>query len=173
MASRRDAYISKTLKCFIFLNLLKKKKKDAKCNNFQRKLKKNFKEILVLKILRLLIALKHSFKSFKGQKALFKPFNVFLMKGGKKKAFFTRGNSSCHAHIHQHYDIYKEQCKQGNIPENHHALPQQIYRQMKADKKVTGAAQQTLDGVLEKLQDMKTYTHDGATYAIAQFVVCN
>src|SRR6266852_1259720 len=79
MASRRDAYISKTLKCLISLNLLKKKKKDAKCNNFQRKLKKNFKEILVLKILRLLIALKHSFKSFKGQKALFKPFDIFLM----------------------------------------------------------------------------------------------
>jgi len=29
-------YISKTLKYFIFLNLLKKKKKGAKCNNFQR-----------------------------------------------------------------------------------------------------------------------------------------
>ncbi len=32
-----------------------------------------------MKILRLLIALKHSFKGFKGQKALFKPFDVFLM----------------------------------------------------------------------------------------------
>src|SRR5713101_8277813 len=71
--------ISKTSKCLISLNLLKKKKKDAKCNNFQRNLKKNFKEILVLKILRLLIALKHSFKGFKGQKALFKPFDIFLM----------------------------------------------------------------------------------------------
>ncbi len=44
---------------------------------------------------------------------------------------------------------------------------------MKADKKVTGAAQQMLDGVLKKPQDMKTYMRDGATYAIAQFVVCN
>ena len=32
-----------------------------------------------MKILRLLIALKHSFKGFKGQKALFKPFDIFLM----------------------------------------------------------------------------------------------
>ena len=32
-----------------------------------------------MKILKLLIALKHSFKGFKGQKALFKPFDVFLM----------------------------------------------------------------------------------------------
>src|SRR5260221_9466705 len=80
-------YISKTSKCLIFLNFLKKKK-GAKCNNFQRNKKKNFKEILVLKILRLLIALKHSFKGFKGQKALFKPFDVFLMYGIY--------NSSCH-----------------------------------------------------------------------------
>src|SRR6266849_995054 len=71
--------IRKTSTCLIFLNFLEKKKKGAKCNNFQRNLKKNFKEILVLKILRLLIALKHSFKSFKGQKALFKPFDIFLM----------------------------------------------------------------------------------------------
>ncbi len=73
-----ENYISKTSKCLISFNLLEKKK-SAICNNFQRNLKKNFKEILVLKILRLLIALKHSFKGFKGQKALFKPFDVFLM----------------------------------------------------------------------------------------------
>jgi len=71
--------ISKTSKCLISLNFLEKKKKRAKCNNFQRNLKTNFKKILVLKILRLLIALKHSFKGFKGQKALFKPFDIFLM----------------------------------------------------------------------------------------------
>src|SRR6266849_4015025 len=70
--------ISKTSKCLISLNFLKKKK-GAKCNNFQRNQKKKFKEILVLKILRLLIALKHSFKGFKGQKALFKPFDIFLI----------------------------------------------------------------------------------------------
>src|SRR5260370_23801718 len=66
-------------KCFISLNLVEKKKKGAKCNNFQRNSKKKFKKILVLKLLRLLIALKHSFKGFKRQKALFKPFDVFLM----------------------------------------------------------------------------------------------
>src|SRR6266849_2490819 len=70
--------ISKTSKCLISLNLLEKKK-GAKWNNFQRNLKRNFKEILVLKILRLLIALKHSFKGFKGKKALFNPFDIFLM----------------------------------------------------------------------------------------------
>ncbi len=61
-----------------------KKKKSAKWNNFQRNLKKNLKKILVLKILRLLIALKHSFKGFKGKKALFKPFDIFLMLAEEK-----------------------------------------------------------------------------------------
>jgi hypothetical protein len=42
-----------------------------------------------------------------------------------KKAFFTGGNSSCCAHIRQHYEIYKAQCKDGDIPENHHAIPSQ------------------------------------------------
>src|SRR6266849_6755222 len=71
-------YISKTSKCLISLNLLKRKKKVLNAIIF-KEIKKNFKEILALKILRLLIALKHSFKSFKGQKALFKPFDIFLM----------------------------------------------------------------------------------------------
>jgi len=75
--------------------------------------------------------------------------NKKVLKGGEKKAFFTRGNSTCRAHIRQHYEIYKERCKEGNIPENHHVLPRQLYWQMKIDKKATGA-QLTLDGVLEK-----------------------
>ena len=71
------------------------------------------------------------------------------------------------------YEVYKDQCKARNILENHHALSRHLYRQMKVDKKVTGGTQLTLDGVLEKLEDMKTYTHDGATHAVAQFVACN
>ena len=98
--------------------------------------------------------------------------NKKVLKGGEKKAFFTRGNSTCRVHIHQHYEIYKERCKEGNIPENHHALPRQLYQQMKIDKKATGA-QLTLDGVLEKREEEKIYTRDGATHAVAQFVACN
>jgi hypothetical protein len=45
----------------------------------------------------------------------------------EKKAFFVGGNSTCWAHIRQHYNIYKERCKAGNIPENHHAIPRHIY----------------------------------------------
>ncbi len=99
--------------------------------------------------------------------------NKQVIKGGKKKAFFTGGNLSCHAHICQHYDIYKECCKDGKIPENHHALPRQLYWQMKVDRKVAGGVQLMLDGTLEKPQEVKTYTHDGATHAVAQFIVCD
>ncbi|KAF8486560.1 hypothetical protein F5888DRAFT_1598776, partial [Russula emetica] len=53
------------------------------------------------------------------------------IKGSEKKVFFTGGNSSCRAHICQHYEIYKEHCKEANIPENHHAIPWQLYWQMK------------------------------------------
>ncbi|KAI0269521.1 hypothetical protein BGY98DRAFT_937844 [Russula aff. rugulosa BPL654] len=99
--------------------------------------------------------------------------NKGLLKGGEKRAFFTGGNSSCQAHIRGHYEIYKEQYKDGNIPENHHTLPWDIYRQMKLNKKATRAVQLTLDGVLEKLPDAKIYTRDGMTHAIAQFVACD
>jgi hypothetical protein len=52
-------------------------------------------------------------------------------------------------------------------------LPRQLYRQMKVDKKGTGGAQLTLDGALEKLLEVKMYTRDGATHAVAQFVACD
>ena len=90
-----------------------------------------------------------------------------------RKAFFTGGNSSCRAHIRQHYDIYKERCAKANIPENHHAIPRHIYRQMKANKKTKGGVQVTLDAVLEKASNIKVYTREGATHSIAQFVACD
>jgi hypothetical protein len=99
--------------------------------------------------------------------------NKHVIKGGEKKAFFTGGNSSCRAHICQHYEIYKERCKDGNIPENHHALPRHLYRQMKVDKKAAEGVQLMLDATLEKPLEVKVYTHDGATHAVAQFVACN
>ena len=90
----------------------------------------------------------------------------------EKKAFFVGGNSSCRVHICQHYDIYKERCKTANIPENHHAIPRHIYRQMKVSKKGE-AVQSTLDGVLEKPKYAKPYTRKGVAHAVAQFVACD
>jgi hypothetical protein len=90
-----------------------------------------------------------------------------------KKAFFTGGNSSCRAHIRQHYETYQVRCKDGNVPVNHHAIPRNIFRQMKEDKKRKGGTQATLDGMLEKTAEVKTYSREGATHAIVQFVACD
>jgi hypothetical protein len=99
--------------------------------------------------------------------------NKQVIKGGEKTAFFTGGNSSCRAHIRQHYEIYKERCKDQDIRESHHAIPRDLYRQMKLEKKATHGVQQTLDGVLGKASDVKTYTRDGVTHAVAQLVACD
>jgi hypothetical protein len=42
-----------------------------------------------------------------------------------------------------------------------------------ADKKATVGVQLMLDGVLEKQLEAKTYTRDGATHTVAQFVACD
>jgi hypothetical protein len=44
---------------------------------------------------------------------------------------------------------------------------------MKEDKKATKGGQLTLDGVLDKLPEVKVYTRDGATHAVAQLVACD
>ena len=90
-----------------------------------------------------------------------------------RAAFFLGGNSTCRTHIRKHYEIYKARCQDGNIPENHRALSQDLYEQMKMDKKATGGAQLTLDTVLVKPSDAKLYTRDGATHTVAQFVACD
>ncbi|RDB17308.1 hypothetical protein Hypma_001668 [Hypsizygus marmoreus] len=58
---------------------------------------------------------------------------TFVAKHGKRKAFFTGGNSSCRQHIRQHYDLYKKKCSDANVPENHWAIPQQLWREMEED----------------------------------------
>lgn len=79
-------------------------------------------------------------------------------------------------HVRKHYPVYKERCKKAGIPENHHALPRDLYRkvqEMKNKNKLTGKVQSTLDGVLEKVPEVKTYTRDGATHAVAQLIACD
>ena len=44
---------------------------------------------------------------------------------------------------------------------------------MKVDKKATREAQLTLDAVLEKPSEVKIYTCDEVSYAVAQFIVCD
>ncbi|KAF8885833.1 hypothetical protein BD779DRAFT_1411989, partial [Infundibulicybe gibba] len=57
----------------------------------------------------------------------------YLARFGKRKCFHVGGNSSCRAHIRQHFKEYKERCEAEDIPLNHHALPRPLYRSMKAE----------------------------------------
>ena len=94
------------------------------------------------------------------------------MKGGKRSAFFTGGNSTCRAHIHSHYDVYRECCKEKGIPENHHAIPREILKQME-EEKLKGKKQTKIDNMLEKSRAPHEFTREGVLHAVAQFVACD
>lgn len=93
------------------------------------------------------------------------------LKGGKRSAFFTGGNSTCRAHIRCHYDVYKERCKENNIPENHHAIPREILKKMK-EAKLGGKKQVKIDNILVK-STAGEFTREGVLHAVAQFVACD
>ena len=58
----------------------------------------------------------------------------FIKSYGKHKAFHKGRNSFCHAHVHQHYSLYKERCKKVTIPINHRAIPHKIWKVMEEEK---------------------------------------
>jgi hypothetical protein len=94
------------------------------------------------------------------------------LKGGKRTAFFTGGNSTCRAHIRCHYDVYKQRCKEKNIPENHHAIPRDKWKEMQIAK-LKGKKQVKIDEVLERSTAPKEFTREGILHAVAQFVACD
>ncbi|KAI0274355.1 hypothetical protein BGY98DRAFT_920806, partial [Russula aff. rugulosa BPL654] len=49
--------------------------------------------------------------------------DALIAKHGKKKAFLTGGNSPCRHHACQHYSLYKQRCKEADVPEHHWAIP--------------------------------------------------
>jgi hypothetical protein len=97
------------------------------------------------------------------------PCRAALNEKGQRNAFFTGGNSTCRAHIRQHYTLYKERCKEANIPENHHAIPRPLWNKMQ-EEKAKGKKQTTLDGLLKNVP--KEFTRDGILRAVSQFIAC-
>jgi hypothetical protein len=87
----------------------------------------------------------------------------------QRKAFFTGGNSTCQAHIQQHYTLYKEHRKEGNIPENHHAISQPLWKKAQEGEKAEGKQQMTLDRVLKKWVPQE-FSCEGILHAISQFI---
>ncbi|EDR10780.1 uncharacterized protein LACBIDRAFT_315558 [Laccaria bicolor S238N-H82] len=55
---------------------------------------------------------------------------AFIKAHEKCKAFHKGGDSSCHAHICQHYNLYKQKCKKENILMSHWAIPHDIWETM-------------------------------------------
>jgi hypothetical protein len=100
------------------------------------------------------------------------------LKGGKRSAFFTGGNSTCRAHIRshykkkKHYNVYKERCKEKRIPENHHAIPREILKQIEEEKS-KGKKQTKIDNMLVKSTAPREFTREGVLHAVAQFVACD
>jgi len=74
--------------------------------------------------------------------------------------FYTGGNSSCRAHIQQqHYELYKQHCKDKDICENHHALPHQLWRQLEEIKcNLKAKSQVKLDGAFEMVDQPLQFT---------------
>ena len=88
--------------------------------------------------------------------------------------FYTRGNSSCRAHMQQHYELYKQCCKTKDICENHHVLPCQLWKQLEEIKRNLNAKSQVkLDGTFEKVNQPLQFMQEGVIDAVGKFVACD
>ena len=95
-------------------------------------------------------------------------------KHGKRKAFLTGGNSSCHHHVRTHFDIYKQKCTAAGLTVHHHAIPHSVWTRILTVKEGRKPkVQQTLDASLKTKERPKEFTCEGILHAIAQFIICN
>jgi hypothetical protein len=98
----------------------------------------------------------------------------FIKKNGERKAFHIGGNSSCRAHIQKHYELYKQCCEDRNILENHHALPQALWKEVQEAKTNPKAMQQgKLDKAFKPAKCPLEFTQEGVLHAVARLVACD
>jgi hypothetical protein len=96
---------------------------------------------------------------------------AFINKEGKRKAFHMGSNSSCHAHIRQHFKLYQERCKAENISEHHWAIPRPVWKEMEARQGNKSSKQGTLDQSMKKKStEPTTFTRENLLHMITQFV---
>jgi hypothetical protein len=102
----------------------------------------------------------------------------FIKSNGKRKAFHKGGNSSCRAHVRQHYELYKENCEKANIPINHWAIPRDIWRLMEEEKVAEKRGRLTKKQQQQRL-DFKSvtgpleFTRAGILHAVAKLIATN
>ena len=84
------------------------------------------------------------------------------------KCFLVGGNSSCHMHIHQRFDIYQKCCTEAKIKPHHWAIPQNLWNKMVAEK--AGTSQTMLNKLFVKLEVVKEFTKENLLQAVTKFI---
>jgi hypothetical protein len=94
------------------------------------------------------------------------------------QGFPQGGNSSCRAHIHQHYELYKQKCEEENIPINHWAIPHDIWKVMEEEKEAEKQCrltkkqqQQTLD--FKTVMGPREFTRAAVLHAVMKLIATN
>ena len=95
----------------------------------------------------------------------------FVESKGLHSAFFMGSNTSCRAHIHGHYETYKEQCEADGIKMKDHCIPRKVLRSQSAGCGVL--SQTTLDNAVEPSKPTKEFSKDAILHAAAQLVTCD
>jgi len=108
----------------------------------------------------------------------FRNDEAFIKLNGMRKAFHKGGNSSCCFHIHQHYKVYNEKCKDADVPVNHWAIPHHIWKAMEEEKELEKhgrttkkQAQQLLN--FESIMGPHEFMRAGPLQAVAKLIVTN
>jgi len=74
-------------------------------------------------------------------------------------------------HIRQHYQLYQEQCKEKNIPENHWAIPRPIWNaRQELEKHGKDTKQATLDLMVTKSVGPLVFMRKNLLHAITKFI---
>jgi hypothetical protein len=102
----------------------------------------------------------------------------FIKSQGKRKAFHKGGNSSCRAHIRQHYQLYNQKCEEINVPVHHWAIPRDIWRVMEEEKDAEKRGHLTEKQKQQKLRFETVtgpceFTRAGVLHAITKLIATN
>jgi len=104
--------------------------------------------------------------------------DTFVKANGKRKAFHKGGNSSCRAHIRQHYTVYKQRCEDRNIPMSHWAIPRNVWQVMEEEKEAEKQGrltkkQQQQQLTFETVTGPSEFTRAGVLNAVTKLIAAN
>lgn len=102
----------------------------------------------------------------------------FIKAHGKRKAFHKGGNSSCRAHLRQHYELYKTRCAEKDIPINHWSIPRDIWKVMEEEKEAEKKGRLTKKQEQQRLTFQtitgpRDFTRGGVLNAVAKLIATN